>query len=878
MSLILRTSNTPNVGTDYIKGTPLTYPELDGNFAAISQSFLQRPLIYPGPGIIINTAGNASYISSSVISVNGQLPVNGNIAVSFTSVITGQLSSRPAVAPDATVFVVSTDPTIANNGDAYIYVAATGNWEPIAPLDIAVANQQYLRLDGTNSPMQGDIDMGGFDITNAGFFYGTAQSALVAVSATTAITANTASFITASRVFGPYGANSVLSASYGVSSSQAVTASYALNAGGGVPGGADTQMQFNSGSSFSGSSKLTFNYNTNELSLQGSLIATSITSSNYVTFGDFQTLEGTNAGRYTFRQNTGTGKYFEWIQNGGTPMTLTKQDNLLLGTTDTSSFYRMDIRSATPNSGSLKVDNTLLVSGSSIILSGSTFATGAFNLSGSTRLNIPGAGTNLVLLSTSSLGDAQWGALSYLATGSVTASVVPGTTDTFTVVRGTDRLLTVNGGTFSGSVTLSRLYFAYPTGSRQIRIGTEGTEGGTATASDIIAIGGYAAQNLSATGSLGQGESLIAIGTSAGASLTTGGRHSIMIGRGAGNGITTGTGNTIISSGDHSYPNLTGAIIITGYGISGNGMTAALNTPVIGTSKFAFIGGGFDPNAAIQDYYFGAGPFVLSGSQGFTGPEQSHINFYSPSATGSSNMSGSNFTINAGRGTGAGTPGDFYVRTANTGSSGVTLQTLVNRLVVKGNSGNVGIGTISPSQSLTVAGNALVSSSATNILTVVGSGSANPLFRVLGSQGELFTVTDTMSGSLFSVNDISGLPIVDVRSDQTTLIGNYLAPALYSTIKATINTGVGQVIYSVPTASYDSAYYDYNIRSGSTARAGQIMAIWSGSAVNFTEVSASSFGTTTGFTFGVIITGSNLALTGSATTSGWTVKTIIKAI
>ena len=109
MSLILRTSNTPNVGTDYIKGTPLTYPELDGNFAAISQSFLQRPLIYPGPGIIINTAGNASYISSSVISVNGQLPVNGNIAVTFTSVITGPLFSRPAIAADATICIWPSD-------------------------------------------------------------------------------------------------------------------------------------------------------------------------------------------------------------------------------------------------------------------------------------------------------------------------------------------------------------------------------------------------------------------------------------------------------------------------------------------------------------------------------------------------------------------------------------------------------------------------------------------------------------------------------------------------------------------------------------------------------------------------------------------------
>ena len=43
----------------------------------------------------------------------------------------------------------------------------------------------------------------------------------------------TASYITGSNVFGPFGADSILSASY------ALTASYALNAGGGGSGGTD---------------------------------------------------------------------------------------------------------------------------------------------------------------------------------------------------------------------------------------------------------------------------------------------------------------------------------------------------------------------------------------------------------------------------------------------------------------------------------------------------------------------------------------------------------------------------------------------------------------------------------------------------------------
>ena len=163
-------------------------------------------------------------------------------------------------------------------------------------------------------------------------------------------------------------------------------------------------------------------------------------------------------------------------------------------------------------------------------------------------------------------------------------------------------------------------------------------------------------------------------------------------------------------------------------------------------------------------------------------------------------------------------------------------------------------------------------------LTVYGSGSALPVFTVQGSQGELFSVTDSLSGSLFSVNDISGLPILEVFSDNTTLIGNYLDPMLITTAK-TVQTNSGSfVLYSLPTASYDAAFFEYSVRSGSNARAGTIMAIQSGSAVNFTETTTTDFGNTSAVSFGVFITGSNMALTGSSTTGLWTTKCIVRGL
>ena len=172
---------------------------------------------------------------------------------------------------------------------------------------------------------------------------------------------------------------------------------------------------------------------------------------------------------------------------------------------------------------------------------------------------------------------------------------------------------------------------------------------------------------------------------------------------------------------------------------------------------------------------------------------------------------------------------------------------------------------------------ALISGSGTSRLTVIGSGSSTPIFTVQGSQGELFSVTDSLSGSLFSVNDISGLPILEVFSDNTTLIGDYQAPSLYTTKKISGSSGIN-LIYSLNTGSYDGVFMDYTAKSGSNARAGNFAAIWSGSSVNYMDNSTTDFGNTSGLVFGASISGSNMIVTGSASTSGWTIKAIIKSI
>ena len=192
---------------------------------------------------------------------------------------------------------------------------------------------------------------------------------------------------------------------------------------------------------------------------------------------------------------------------------------------------------------------------------------------------------------------------------------------------------------------------------------------------------------------------------------------------------------------------------------------------------------------------------------------------------------------------------------------------------------------------LTVTGNTSVQSmtgtsgtfsgSGQNVLTVIGSGNStsSPIFVVRGSQGELFSVTDSLVGSLYSVNDISGLPVFEVFSDNTILMGNYLAPSLNTTTKLTLTAGTNTV-YSIPTSGYTGGFFDYTvISSGATgARAGTIMSIWSGTTAQYTDVSTNDIGDTSGITFSVTVSGNNAVLSTSATTAGWTLKTIVRSI
>jgi hypothetical protein len=191
--------------------------------------------------------------------------------------------------------------------------------------------------------------------------------------------------------------------------------------------------------------------------------------------------------------------------------------------------------------------------------------------------------------------------------------------------------------------------------------------------------------------------------------------------------------------------------------------------------------------------------------------------------------------------------------------------------------GYIGINNENPQFTLDVAGETRLSGSRQNVLTVIGSGDTEPLFKVEGSSGELFSITDSLVGSLFSVNDISGLPILEVFDDDTVHMGSYQAPSLNTTVLLNPSTGLSTV-YSIPMSAYTGAWFEYTVSNTGGARAGQIMSIFSGNTVNFTETTTTDIGSTSDVTFSMSADSTNTLLQVSATTSGWEVKTIVRSI
>ena len=152
-----------------------------------------------------------------------------------------------------------------------------------------------------------------------------------------------------------------------------------------------------------------------------------------------------------------------------------------------------------------------------------------------------------------------------------------------------------------------------------------------------------------------------------------------------------------------------------------------------------------------------------------------------------------------------------------------------------------------------------------------GTGNADNVTNLLQGVNAAGTVTSFISADgAFSGTSISAT---------TLIIGSNQSRSLYTTTRVTsITASTGTTIYSFPTTDYISSFVDYNVSGATGLRAGNLMAIWSGTSVNFTETSTNDIGNTTPLTFGYVISGSSAVLQASASTGTWIVKSIVRGL
>jgi len=326
------------------------------------------------------------------------------------------------------------------------------------------------------------------------------------------------------------------------------------------------------------------------------------------------------------------------------------------------------------------------------------------------------------------------------------------------------------------------------------------------------------------------------------------------------------------------------------YGLDVSG-TARVQNHFYQSSGFALISLGNTLN--LRSNIAGGSGYIIDAQSYNTlnspNNEQGFANFlgtYAPtsaSGTPSFNALKVTPTINQTGGSSGVTRGIYVNPTISAATDFRAIETTIGNVMLNTVSGNTLIGTTANTGTykLDVRGATRLSATTGTSLTVISSGNSTsaPVFSVQGSQGELFSVTDSLTGSLFSVSDISGLPILEVFSDSTTIIGDYQAPSLYTTKRVTsITASTGTTIYSFPTSAYTSSFVDYYVSGSTGLRAGNMMAIWSGSTVNFTETSTNDIGVTTPVTFGYVMSGSSAVLRASASTGTWIVESILRGL
>jgi hypothetical protein len=255
--------------------------------------------------------------------------------------------------------------------------------------------------------------------------------------------------------------------------------------------------------------------------------------------------------------------------------------------------------------------------------------------------------------------------------------------------------------------------------------------------------------------------------------------------------------------------------------------------------------------------------------------------------------------------------------------------------------GNVGIGTSSPSERLTVSGSLNINSEGSYIgadyqavprlgfVKLPGAqpflGFAQSSFDLKVSSGTTIATSNTFSSVLtakttgevgigkttpnakldvsgsaiisgsftvipgtvreFQVNT-TGVDIGNLITDTHTVTGSLsvsgsvsiLSSILQYSNNAAITSGSTANVASFNTSSYTAAFFDYVTTSGTNARAGTVFTVWNGTNVEYAETSTNDIGNTFNLVLSASVSAGVIRLQATSLSGSWSVKTLARMI
>jgi hypothetical protein len=137
----------------------------------------------------------------------------------------------------------------------------------------------------------------------------------------------------------------------------------------------------------------------------------------------------------------------------------------------------------------------------------------------------------------------------------------------------------------------------------------------------------------------------------------------------------------------------------------------------------------------------------------------------------------------------------------------------------------------------------------------------------LTTGGNLIVGGTTDAGFRLDVNGTS-------RFSNNMLVTGSVTVGLSQIKTATVASSIVGVnnLFTDATGSYSGAKYLYTVTNGTNARTGEVLAIWAGGSVQYTDNSTLDLGSTTVVTASVSIVTAQAQFNVQTNTSGWTIK------